>query len=97
MLSPTVWTGRGKARHAEYTLLHDLANAAASVQVLIDLLEEPGSDESRVEYWRLLQNSMRQLRSRIDNEKKSGMMPGRRPRQEGQLALSCEWLNDQTD
>lgn len=97
MLSPTVWARRGNLRHAEYALLHDLSNAAASVQVLIDLLEEPASDESRIEYLQMLQNSMRQLRSRIDNEKKCGMMPARRSRQEGQLALSCEWIDNHTE
>ena len=81
----------------EYALLHDLSNAAASVQVLIDLLEEPASDESRLEYLRLLQSSMQQLRSRIDNEKRWGIPPTRRPRPERQLALSCEWLNGQAE
>jgi hypothetical protein len=97
MLSPTVLAGRGRARHAEYTLLHDLSNAAASVQVLIDLLEEPASDESRVEYLRLLQSSMRQLRSRIENEKKCGIMPARRLLHEGQIALGYERIDDQID
>jgi hypothetical protein len=97
MLSPTVWAGRGKARHAEHTLLHDLSNAAASVQVLIDLLEEPASDESRAEYLRLLQNSMRQLRSRIENEKTCGLVPARRPLHESQIALSYERTDDQIE
>ncbi len=90
MLSPTLRAGRGGAAHAERTLLHDLSNAAASVQVLIDLLEEPASDESRVEYLRMLQNSMQQLRSRIDNQKNCGALLARRPGREGQLVLTYE-------
>ncbi len=94
MLSSTLRAGGGRAVHPDHILLHDLSNAAASVQVLIDLLEEPASDESRVEYLRMLQNSMRQLRSRIDNHMKSGVMPARRFREAGQLVLTYERIDD---
>ena len=97
MLSPTLRAGRAGAGHADRTLLHDLSNAAASVQVLIDLLEEPASDESRVEYLRMLQNSMQQLRSRIDSQKNCGIGLARRPGREGQLVLTYERVDDQSE
>lgn len=55
---------------AQHTLLHDLTNAAAGVQLLIDMLESPISDEARAEYLRLLQSSMQQFHSRLDHEKR---------------------------
>lgn len=65
----TIGTKQEKVWYAKYILLHDLTNAAASVQVLIDLVEESVSDEIRIEYLRLLQMSIHQLSSRIDHEK----------------------------
>lgn len=55
-------------RSARRQAAHDLVNAAASVQVLIDLLEEGASDQARAEYLKLLQISMHDFRKKIDRE-----------------------------
>jgi hypothetical protein len=69
MSPPIIETKSGKAWDAEYLLLHDLTNAAATVQVLIDLVEESKSEETRIECLRLLQISMQELSSRIESQK----------------------------
>jgi hypothetical protein len=67
---PAARLRRPSASCAQRALLHDLTNAAAGVQLLIDMLEGPISDETRSEYLRLLQSCMQQFHSRIDHEKK---------------------------
>jgi PAS domain S-box-containing protein len=53
----------------ERAFLHDLVNAAGSIQMLIDLLETDTSRHERVEYVKLLQVSVNRLLSEIYHEK----------------------------
>jgi len=53
----------------EHAFLHDLVNAAGSIQMLIDLLTTDTSRQERVEYVKLLQVSINRLLSEIYHEK----------------------------
>jgi PAS domain S-box-containing protein len=53
----------------ERAFLHDLVNAAGSIQMLIDLLTTDTSRQERVEYVKLLQVSINRLLSEIYHEK----------------------------
>jgi hypothetical protein len=53
----------------ERAFLHDLVNAAGSIQMLIDLLTTDSSRQERVEYVKLLQVSINRLLSEIYHEK----------------------------
>jgi len=58
-----------RARLLERAFLHDLVNAAGSIQMLIDLLTGGTSRQERTEYIQLLQVSVTRLLSEIYHEK----------------------------
>jgi len=68
-----------RTRLLERAFLHDLVNAAGSIQMLIDLLTGGTSRQERAEYIKLLQVSVNRLLSEIYHEKmmldSTGSMP----------------------
>ena len=58
-----------RTRFLERAFLHDLVNAAGSIQMLIDLLAGGASRQERAEYLKLLQVSINRLLSEIYHEK----------------------------
>jgi PAS domain S-box-containing protein len=58
-----------RTRLLEQAFLHDLVNAAGSIQMLIDLLTEGPSRQERAEYIKLLQVSINRLLAEIYHEK----------------------------
>ena len=69
MFSISDTSQENRTRLLERALLHDLVNAAGSIQMLIDLLTGDTSRQERSEYINLLQVSVNRLLSEIDHEK----------------------------
>jgi signal transduction histidine kinase len=65
-----------RTRLLEQAFLHDIVNAAGSIQMLIDLLTESTSRQERSEYVKLLQVSMNRLLSEVYHEKMMLENPG---------------------